>query len=95
MQAFFIGAFEKLVAVIVVLLGIGVLVAAILVMSGAGTMGPGGRAMGGGLLPGLIVLVAGAVYVLLVGGALYLILGIYHNTRRSAEALERLAQRQG
>jgi hypothetical protein len=49
----------------------------------------------GGFVPGLLVLVAGAVYVLLLGGGLYLILGIYHNTRRSAEALERMAQRQG
>jgi hypothetical protein len=94
MPVFFIGAFEKLAAVIVVLFGIGVLVVAGAVMSGSGMMGPGGRATGG-VLPGLLVLGGGIVYVLLLGGALYLILGIYHNTRRSAEALERMAQRQG
>lgn len=87
MREFFIGAFEKLVAVIVILMMIGVVIGAAAVSFGAG-MGPGGQ---GGILQGLFVLIAGAIYVIFIGGAMYLGLGIYQNTKRTAEALERMA----
>lgn len=89
MRDFFIRSFEVIVGIIVVVMGLLVVVAAIATMSGAG-MGPGGV---GGPLAGLIMLVVGAVYVLFVGGFMYLGLGIYQNTKRTAEATERLADR--
>ena len=48
-----------------------------------------GQHMGGGPLAGLLILVIGAIYILFVGGFMYLGLGIYHNTKRTAEALEK------
>lgn len=90
MRDFFINAFEKLVAVIVVLMCVFVVIAAVGVAFGGG-MGPGGPGAGGGVLMGLLVLAVGAIYVVLIGGAMYLGLGIYQNTRRTAELLERMA----
>ena len=40
------------------------------------------------VLPGLLILVGGAVYTILTGGMLYLFLGIYQNTKKTAEALQ-------
>lgn len=77
MRDFFILALEKLIAVIIVLLMIGVLVFAVMA-----TGNPQG-----GALQGLLILVGGALYVVMMGGMLYLFLGIYHNTRRTAELL--------
>jgi hypothetical protein len=42
----------------------------------------------GGFLAGLAVLVGGTIYVILVGGMLFLFLGIYQNTKRTAAAVE-------
>jgi hypothetical protein len=53
----------------------------------------GSQMGGGGPLMGLFVLIAGAVYLVLVGGFMYLGLGIYQNTKRTAEAVEKLASR--
>ncbi|MDR9484541.1 MULTISPECIES: hypothetical protein [Sediminimonas] len=86
MRDFFINMFEKLVGVVVVLMEIGVVIGAVGAMAGAG-QGP----MGGGILAGLMILIFGTVYVLFIGGVLYLILGIYHNTRRTADATDRMA----
>ncbi len=77
MRDFFILALEKLIAVIIVLLMIGVLVFAVMA-----TGSPQGSA-----LQGLLILFGGALYVVMMGGMLYLFLGIYHNTRRTAELL--------
>lgn len=88
MRDFFINSLEKLVGVVVVLLSLGVLIAAVgATMGGNTTMG--GQHMGGGPLAGLLILVIGAIYVLFVGGFMYLGLGIYQNTKRTAEALEK------
>jgi hypothetical protein len=59
-------------------------------------MGPGGgMGMGAGGMSGptagISILIGGALYVIFVGGLLYMGIGIYHNTKRSAEALEKLA----
>lgn len=83
MRDFFINSFEKLVGVLVALMAIGVLIAAIGMM-----MNPQG-----GFLVGLMTLIGGAVYVLFMGGAMYLGLGIYQNTKRTAEATEALLRR--
>lgn len=47
----------------------------------------------GGFLRGLGILIGGAIYLMLIGGMAYLGLGIYHNTRRTADAVEALARR--
>lgn len=48
----------------------------------------------GGILAGIAVLVGGTLYLILMAGLIYLGLGIYANTRRTAEAVEELARRQ-
>lgn len=50
---------------------------------------PGGE----GLLMALVVWLVGALYLFLVAGLIYLGLGIYNNTRRTAEAVEQLVAR--
>lgn len=77
MRDFFILALEKLIAVLIILMMLAVVVGAVAVMSSPE----------GGALQGIAILLGGALYVILVGGMLYLFLGIYHNTRRTAELL--------
>ncbi len=89
MRDFFINSLEKLVSVLVVLLGLFFLVMAAMVSFGGQGMGPGGMG-GGGPLVGLGVLIGGAIYTVVIGGFLYMGIGIYQNTKRSAEALEKL-----
>ena len=90
MRDFFINSLEVLVGVIVVILGIGVLVAAAAAtFGGGGGMGPGGMG-GGGPLAGIAILIGGGLYVIIVGGFLYMGIGIYQNTRRTADAVEKL-----
>jgi len=92
--SFFINTFEVLVGVIVVLLCIAVVVFAGVVAFGGGSMGqgmgPGGMS---GPLAGLAVLVGGAIYVVFIGGFMYMGLGIYQNTKRTADAVEKLVTR--
>ena len=83
MRDFFIQSFEKLVSVIVVLMMIGSVLGAFI----AGAQE--------GFLAFVLVLIMGALYTVLLGGGLYLGLGIYQNTKRSAELLERIANKQG
>ncbi len=90
MRDFFINWFEKLVGVVVILLAILVFVGGLGTMFGSG-MGPMGQ--GGGLLAGLAVWIVGGIYVIFVGGIMYLGLGIYQNTKATAEAVSRLADR--
>lgn len=82
MRDFFIRSFERLIGVIIVLSVLAVIITAI----SAATAAPTG---GQGLLAFLAVLLFGTVYVILVGGLMYLALGIYHNTMRAANALDR------
>ena len=76
MRDFFINGFEKPVAVLIVLLGVAVVVGAFAGLSQEG------------LVAFLAILVGGSIYVVFLGGALYLGLGIYQNTKRTAELLE-------
>lgn len=95
MRDFFINSFEILVGVIVVLLSLGVLIFAGITAFGGGApgmMGPG-TGMPNGPLAGLAILVGGAIYVIFIGGLMYLGLGIYQNTKRTAAAVEKLASR--
>lgn len=83
MRDFFIGSLEKLIAVIVVLMCVGVVVMALMVMF---------NGQQGGFFAGLGVLLFGGVYVVLMGGMMYLFLGIHANTKRTAEAVESMAK---
>jgi phosphotransferase system glucose/maltose/N-acetylglucosamine-specific IIC component len=78
MRDFFIGALDKLITVIVVLMIIGVVGGALFTMFSPM----------GGFLQGLGLLIFGGLYVVLMGGMMYLFLGIYHNTKRTADILE-------
>lgn len=79
MRDFFIQSFEKLVTVIVVLLGLAVIIGAI------------GALLQQGALAFLLVLIVGVIYLIMIGGLLYLWLGIYQNTKRTADLLEKVA----
>ena len=83
MRDFFIGALDKVVAVVVVLMGLAVLLIAVMALFTGGQSGMPGGGIGGFL----IILIGGGLYTILVGGMLYLGLGIYYNTKKTAEAL--------
>jgi len=83
MRDFFIRSFEMIVSAIVILAAIGVFIGGLVVMFNAQ----------GGFVQGLVVWIVGAVYVLFLGGAMYLGLGIYQNTKRTADAIDALARR--
>ncbi len=94
MRDFFINSFEILVGVVIVILAIVIVIAAGAVAFGGGQgMMMNGQPMGGGPLAGWAVLVGGALYLVFIGGLMYLGLGIYQNTKRTAAAMERLADR--
>lgn len=93
MRDFFIDSLETLVSVVVVLMGLAVVGMALAALGGGGMMGYGGMMGGGGVLAALVILIGGGIYVIVVGGFLYMGIGIYQNTRRSAEALEKLASK--
>lgn len=86
MRDFFINSFEKLVTVL-----LGVMVIAVMVAGIGAMMAP--AYMGGGFWRGLFILVAGALYVVIVGGMLYLFLGIYQNTVETNRLLKKIAEK--
>lgn len=88
MRDFFINSLEKLIGIIIVLMCIGVVIG-FFAMTFGGGHGPMGT--GGGFFAGLIFLVIGAINVVLIGGFMYLGIGIYQNTLRSALAAEKMA----
>jgi hypothetical protein len=87
MRDFFIRGFEAVVSVLLIVAAISIVITAGAVAFGGGSVGgmPSGM---GGPIAGLAILVSGFVALLVYGGFLFLGLGIYHNTRRTAEALE-------
>lgn len=89
MKDFFIKSFEILVALFAVLLCLSVVIWAGITMfvPGAGVL------TGGGFLAGLAILIGGGLYTILVCGMMYLILGIQQNTKRTAEAVEKLLEK--
>ena len=84
MRDFFIRWTERIINVVVVLGALLVLIAAISVV-------PNPQ---GGLMAAIGVLVIGSLYLIVMAGMVYLGLGIYANTRRTAEAVEELLRRQ-
>lgn len=85
MRDFFISSLEKLIGVIIVLMIIGVVIGFFGIAFG------GGYGKTGGFFAGLVFLIVGAVNVVLLGGFMYLGLGIYQNTLRTANAVEEMA----
>ena len=86
MRDFFIRSLEIVINVVVVLALIAIVAMAGMVAFGGGGMGPMGF---GGPLAGLMILIGGILYLIIVAGFMYLGLGIYQNTKRTAEAIER------
>ena len=77
MRDFFILALEKLIAIFIILAMLAVLVVGLMAFG----------APQGGPAQGLAILLGGGLWVIMMGGMLYLFLGIYHNTKRTAELL--------
>lgn len=88
MRDFFIRGLEIILNIIVILMIIGVVGAAGFAAFSDTTMmtGVGGQGMNG-MLAGAFILVAGLIYVIFVAGFMYLGLGIYQNTKRTADLL--------
>lgn len=88
MRDFFIRGFETVLSIVIVLAAIGIGVLAGMTAFGTATAIEGLPEGATGPIAGAIILVVGFVALLVYGGLLYLGLGIYHNTRRTAELLE-------
>ncbi len=80
MRKFFIGSFEVLITILVVVMCVGVVISALVTMFN-----------GGGFFAGIGILLFGGFYVVVTAGMLYMFLGIHENTKRTAEALERMS----
>jgi hypothetical protein len=87
MRDVFIRGFEIVLSVALVLAAVAVAAAALGALMGEV---PAGGAVLTGPVAALAILLGGWLAVLAVGGALFLGLGIYHETRRTADALELL-----
>ncbi len=59
----------------------------------AGGIVAGLMAVGQGQMQGLILVVMGPLYAIMIAGWVFLAIGTYHNTKRTAEAIEKLANR--
>ena len=95
MRHFFIRGVEIILGVILVLTLLGFVLGGIGLILNPEAM-PVGDALGSGAevpgpVAGVAILIVGVIYTIFIGGLMYLGLGIYHNTRRMAEALERQA----
>jgi len=86
MRDLFINLMEKLIHVIVAIAGVGIVVGAVV-----GAMNPPPGVPGIALALG--ILIGGTIYLIFIAGFIYLGLGIYQNTRRTAEAVERMGGR--
>jgi hypothetical protein len=87
MRDFFIRGFEAILSILLILGAVGIVIAAGVAAFGNASM-EGAPAGMSGPVAGLAILIVGFVGLIVYGGLLYLGLGIYHNTRRTAEALE-------
>lgn len=87
MRDFFIKWFERIVNVVIILAAIG------LVLGGLVAIFASPQGILVGLLQALLLWIFGGLYLILIGGAVYIGLGVYNSTRRTAEAVERLASK--
>lgn len=81
MREFLILWFERLLNIAIILMGVAVVISGLVIRFQQG------------LFAGLAVWLFGALNIVLLGGAMYLGLGIYQNTKRTADAVEKLAAR--
>lgn len=84
MREFFIDTAEKVIAVFIVLAGIGLLLGSLFAMFSG---------MPGGFLQGLLMLVLGGLYLIIIGGVMYIAFGIYRNTQETNRLLAELLNR--
>ena len=89
MRDFFINGLEWVIHVLVILAAAGITVLTFGIAMQGIDLGLE-RPRVEGPLAALVVFVGGMLALLVIGGALYLLLGIYANTRRTADALELL-----
>ena len=87
MRDFFIRGFEAILSIILIVAAIGIVIAAGVAAFGNASI-EGAPAGMQGPLAGLAILIVGFIGLIVYGGLLYLGLGIYHNTHRTAELLE-------
>jgi hypothetical protein len=88
MQSLFIRALEMTINVVAAICVAAVVIAALAAFAGA--LAPAGGASGVAL--GIGILLGGAVYLSLTFGFLFLVLGVYRNTQRTADAMERMVR---
>lgn len=89
MRDFFIKALEMVINVVVVLAALAIIGVSVGVMVG----GIGNQLGLPDAVAGLLVLLGGALYLILIAGFMYMGLGIYQNTKKTAALLEQLASR--
>ncbi|MGB3408859.1 MAG: hypothetical protein WBA67_15360 [Jannaschia sp.] len=89
MRDFFINCFEIILSLVIAMVGVGVAVAAIGALMGPVQLGSG-LPPAQGPLAAIMIFLGGMLTLLVLGGALFLGLGIYRNTARTADALELL-----
>ena len=87
MRDFFIRGFEAILSIILIIAAVGIVIAAGVAAFGNASI-EGAPAGMQGPIAGLVILLAGFVGLIVYGGLLYLGLGIYHNTRQTANLLE-------
>lgn len=78
MREFFIDWAEKLIAVFIVIGGLGIVVSSVMAMFS------GQR---GGFFSGLMLLVGGSIYLIIMAGVMYIAFGIYRNTQETNRLL--------
>lgn len=83
MRDFLISSLSSLVMLIVFLMMIGTVAGALVALNDARGPFPG--------LSALVILTGGFIATVVFGGAVFLQIGIYENTKRMAEALEKQA----
>lgn len=85
MRDFFIKWLERVINILIIIGAVAV------VLTGFGAMVSAPYGAGSGLITALTIWVGGGIYLILTGGIVYLGLGVYNNTLRTAEATERQA----
>ncbi|MCE6951196.1 hypothetical protein LAZ40_07415 [Cereibacter sphaeroides] len=76
MRDFLISTYDKLVMTLVILIAVGAVIGAIGMMSEAG------------VFAGLLFLLSGLLSAVIFGGSMFLLIGIYENSKRIAALLE-------
>ncbi len=84
MRDFFINWAERLISVFVVLIGL------VIIGSGLYAMSTG---LPGSFLQGLLMIVLGLIYLVIMAGAMYVAFGIYRNTQETNRLLAELLRK--